>query len=82
MPYACTRKSGPEESVDPPLTEKPQLTVCLSPRTSCIRMPYAALIGPREIHPRNSHLRRAPKRETAGQAPAPLHEERARPAVV
>ena len=38
---------------------------------------YAALIRPREKHPRNSHLRRAPERETACQALAPLHEVRA-----
>ena len=43
----------------------------------CTRVPYATLIRPREIHPRNSHLRRVPERETAGQAPAPLHEVRA-----
>ncbi len=43
---------------------------------------YAGLIRLREKHPRNSHLRRAPKRETAGQAPAPLREMRALPAVL
>lgn len=41
------------------------------------RLAYAALIRPREKHPRNSHTRRSPQRETAGQAPAPLHEVRA-----
>ena len=38
------------------------------------RHAYAGLIRPREIHPRNPPLQRAPKRTTAGQAPAPLHE--------
>ena len=37
---------------------------------------YAALKRPRETGPRNAHLRRQPERETAGQAPAPLHEAR------
>ena len=46
------------------------------------RHAYAALSRPREIHPRNPHLRRRPERETAGQAPAPLHEVRAQPAVL
>ena len=31
----------------------------------------------RSEDPRNPHLRQAPQRETAGQAPAPLHEVRA-----
>jgi len=62
-------------------------STCWPPRTRssaaaraappCHGMPCAALIRPREIHPRNSHLRRAPELETAGQAPAPLHEVRA-----
>jgi len=43
---------------------------------------YAGLIRPREIHPRNLPLRRATQREPAGQAPAPLHEMRAGPAVL
>lgn len=43
----------------------------------CHGMPCAVLIRPREIPPRNSHLRRAPERETASQAPVPLHEVRA-----
>ncbi len=32
---------------------------------------YAGLIRPREIHPRNPHLRRVPKRETAGRGVVP-----------
>jgi hypothetical protein len=43
----------------------------------CTGVPYAALIRPREKHPRNSHLRRAPEQDTAGQTLAPLHEVRA-----
>jgi hypothetical protein len=63
-----------------PLTRRPPWTPS-SPAARaappCTPMPYAALIRPREIRPRNPPIRRPPEHETAGQGPAPLHEVRA-----
>ncbi len=79
--YACPAQpyAPPATSGSPPRTRSSAAARAAPP---CHGMPYAGLIRPREKHPRNSHLRRASKRETAGQAPAPLHEVRARLAVV
>ena len=66
MPYACPRKSASEESVDPPVAEKPQLTGHIPSRTPRIRTPYAALIRPREKTPEKLDLRVEAQREPAG----------------
>ena len=82
----CTAYACPVQPYAPAApTRRPPPTCCSATARAappCHGMPYAALIRPREKHPRNPHLRRRPKRETAGQAPATLHEVRARPAVV
>ena len=81
MPYACIRKTA-SEATSPCRSPRTRCSTAARAAPPCHGMPHAALIRPREIHPRNPQLRQAPERETAGQAPAPRHEVRAGPGVV
>ena len=57
-------------------SEQPTANRQLSGRTRRATLPWHALRNvdeAREIHPRNSHLRRAPERETAGHGIVPMH---------
>jgi len=67
MPYVCICKTASEDDIDVPVVAETQLTSHISPRTPCTRVPYAALIRPREKAPRNSDLRHECQRELAGR---------------